>query len=146
MTTTVMRSRALSWPYSEMDDRFRLAALSTWRHSGGTRRPFFRPLGNTPGMRGQSIDPHPTFLPVPSPGTWPPLTPAGRSSFHFWSTAMTEAPPTGTPPERRRSALGWWGDRSIKTKILTNVGLAAVVAGTIGSLGMAGMSQAADDS
>jgi methyl-accepting chemotaxis protein len=59
---------------------------------------------------------------------------------------MTEALPTGTPPERRLSALGWWGDRSIKTKILTNVGLAAVVAGTIGSLGMAGMSQAADDS
>jgi methyl-accepting chemotaxis protein len=59
---------------------------------------------------------------------------------------MTADPgrPTGDQPSR--SPLSWWGDRSVKTKILTNVGLAAVVAGTIGTLGMFGMSKAADDS
>jgi len=53
------------------------------------------------------------------------------------------APSASAESPRTRS---WWGDRSVKTKILTNVGIAAVVAGSIGALGMSGMSQAADDS
>jgi methyl-accepting chemotaxis protein len=59
---------------------------------------------------------------------------------------MTAVPRPTTAVPRSRSVLTWWGDRSITAKILTNVGVAGVVAGTIGGLGMYGMSQASDDS
>ena len=49
---------------------------------------------------------------------------------------MTAVPRLATAVPRSRSVLTWWGDRSITAKILTNVGVAAVVAGTIGGLGM----------
>jgi hypothetical protein len=58
-------------------------------------------------------------------------------------TTVLRTPAEAAPS---RSLLRWWGDRSIKTKILANVGIAAVVAGSIGIVGMNGMSQAADDS
>src|SRR3954447_14690261 len=49
-------------------------------------------------------------------------------------------------PARTRPGLSWWGNRSVTTKILANVGVAAVVAGGIGVLGMVSMSKASDDS
>ena len=53
----------------------------------------------------------------------------------------------GAPaPARTRTGLTWWGNRSVTTKILANVGVAAAVAGGIGVLGMVGMNKAADDS
>jgi methyl-accepting chemotaxis protein len=51
-----------------------------------------------------------------------------------------------TAPFRGRAGLTWWGNRSVTTKILANVGVAAVVAGGIGVLGMVGMNKASDDS
>ena len=38
----------------------------------------------------------------------------------------------------------WWADRSVKTKVLSAVSVAAVVAGSIGVLGINGMSTAAE--
>jgi methyl-accepting chemotaxis protein len=51
-----------------------------------------------------------------------------------------------TDPAGPAHARAWWGNRSVTTKILSNVGVAAVVAGGIGVLGMVGMNKAADES
>jgi methyl-accepting chemotaxis protein len=56
----------------------------------------------------------------------------------------TAARPTNAP-ERSRSLLSYWADRSVKTKILSTVGLASMVGATIGGLSILGMSQAAAD-
>jgi methyl-accepting chemotaxis protein len=38
-----------------------------------------------------------------------------------------------------RARVAWWGDRGVKTKVLAAVGVAAVVAGTVGVLGISGL-------
>src|SRR4051794_40592918 len=48
-------------------------------------------------------------------------------------------------PARTRPGLSWWGNRSVTTKILANVGVAAAVAGGIGVLGMVNMDKASTD-
>ena len=57
---------------------------------------------------------------------------------------MTEAPPPGTTPGRAVSLTSWWGDRRIRTKVLAPVAVAAVVAGTIGVLGLSAMADTQD--
>jgi len=52
---------------------------------------------------------------------------------------------TSTAGTTSGSVLTHWADRSVKTKVLTAVSVTAVVAAGIGALGIAGMSQAADD-
>ena len=47
----------------------------------------------------------------------------------------------GTAEGRRAS---WWGDRTVKTKILTSVGVAGVVAASIGVLGLQSLGASAD--
>ena len=71
-----------------------------------------------------------------------PFVPTSRS------LAMTThpLPPVAARAASSRGPLAWWGNRSVATKILANVGVAAVVAGSIGVLGMVGMSKASDDS
>jgi methyl-accepting chemotaxis protein len=56
---------------------------------------------------------------------------------------VTSAP---DPAARSHSLLAFWGDRSVKTKVLSAVSAAAIVAGGIGLLGVSGMSSAADNS
>ena len=58
---------------------------------------------------------------------------------------MTAAASAPAPASPSRSPLSWWGDRSVKTKVLSTVALSSVVAGTIGTLSIVGMSQAAAD-
>ena len=59
---------------------------------------------------------------------------------------MNTAVRTTSSQGASRGALGWWGDRSVATKVLSTVAVGAVVAGTIGGFGMVGMAQAATDS
>ena len=73
--------------------------MSTWRHSDGVAVHSLDRQATRRKCGRNRFGSHPTFLPVPSPGTWPPLTPAGRSSFHFWSSAMTEHCPLAHAPD-----------------------------------------------
>ena len=57
---------------------------------------------------------------------------------------MTDAVPPATPPGRAVSLTGWWGDRRMRTKVVTPVAVAAVVAGSIGFLGLSAMSDTQD--
>ena len=55
------------------------------------------------------------------------------------TSADSTIPVTGTPPAR-----AWWGDRTVKTKILATVSVSAAVAGTVGVLGLQALGGAAD--
>ena len=57
---------------------------------------------------------------------------------------MTDALPTGTPPGRAVSLTTWWGDRRMRTKVVAPVAVAAVVAGSIGFLGLSAMADTQD--
>ena len=57
---------------------------------------------------------------------------------------MTDARPAVTPPARAVSLTTWWGDRRMRTKVLAPVAVAAVVAGSIGFLGLSAMSETQD--
>ncbi|SDF46383.1 methyl-accepting chemotaxis protein [Blastococcus fimeti] len=57
---------------------------------------------------------------------------------------MTSSARTATPT-RAGGGMSWWADRSVTVKILSTVGVASVVATTIGGLSIMGMSQAAAD-
>jgi methyl-accepting chemotaxis protein len=50
----------------------------------------------------------------------------------------TPVPPAGAP------ARHWWGDRSVKTKVLGTVALSAVVTGAVGFMGLQALGAAAD--
>ena len=58
------------------------------------------------------------------------------------ATKLTRAHTTPLDGAHSRS---WWGDRTVKTKVLTAVGTAAVVAAGVGAMGMASLSSAAAD-
>src|SRR5438270_10204344 len=54
------------------------------------------------------------------------------------TVASDAAPaPSGTSP------LSWWGDRGVRAKVLTAVGIGAVAASTIGVLGITALNSAA---
>ncbi|MGY2065848.1 methyl-accepting chemotaxis protein [Blastococcus sp. SYSU DS0619] len=63
------------------------------------------------------------------------------------AAARTTAPGGGRGPQpaagRSAGALTWWGDRSVKTKVLTTVSVAGVVAGAIGVLGLQALGSSA---
>jgi methyl-accepting chemotaxis protein len=54
-------------------------------------------------------------------------------------------PPSAGSANKPAHTRSWWGDRGVKVKVLTTVGVTAVVAAGIGVLGLTGMSHAADD-
>jgi methyl-accepting chemotaxis protein len=54
---------------------------------------------------------------------------------------MTAVPPPTTAAGSSRSLLTWWGDRRVRTKVLAPVAVAAVVASTIGVLGLQAVSE-----
>jgi methyl-accepting chemotaxis protein len=56
---------------------------------------------------------------------------------------MTAVPPVPTPIPSA-SPSSWWADRSVKTKVLSTVTVAAVAAGTIGVLGLSALGDSAD--
>ncbi len=58
------------------------------------------------------------------------------------TTSMTPVPPAGAPsPAGQRH---WWGDRSVKTKVLGTVAISAVITGTVGFMGLQALSSSAD--
>jgi methyl-accepting chemotaxis protein len=54
------------------------------------------------------------------------------------------APSVGTAADAARPSRALWGDRSLKTKVLSTVAVSAAVAGTIGVLGLSALGTAAD--
>src|SRR4051812_13936678 len=55
------------------------------------------------------------------------------------STAMSESAPSTSSPRKR----AWWGDRGVRTKTLTAIGAAAVVAAGVGVLGISALGKSA---
>ncbi|SDG13517.1 methyl-accepting chemotaxis protein, partial [Blastococcus aurantiacus] len=57
---------------------------------------------------------------------------------------MTTDVRTRTAPAASRVGLNWWGDRSVKVKVLSTVAVSAVITGTVGFMGLQALSSSAD--
>src|SRR3954454_9844300 len=68
--------------------------------------------------------------------------PPRRSSKE--SAAMSEMPTDQVPVAAPEPSRALWGDRSLKTKVLSTVAVSAAVAGTIGVLGLSALGTVAD--
>ena len=56
---------------------------------------------------------------------------------------MAAAPRTTASQDPTTAPTAWWGDRTVKAKILATVGVSAVVTATVGVLGIQALSSAA---
>ncbi|SEP30596.1 MCP four helix bundle domain-containing protein, partial [Trujillonella endophytica] len=57
---------------------------------------------------------------------------------------MTHSMTPPAPPGAAQSGPRWWGDRSVKTKVLGTVAVSAVVTGVVGFMGLQALGSAAD--
>src|SRR3954454_9484536 len=94
------------------------------------------PVPRTPGRRDLLGDRPSTAFPTPSPQ--PASGPRKEQIDMALSTSSGAAP--AAPGSPRAS---WWGDRGVRTKVLTAVGTAAAAAVAIGVLGLTSLDSAA---
>jgi hypothetical protein len=85
---------------------------------------------------------HPPVSNDMAPST--PSRPADGPIFEEHSHVPPHRRPGGGVPAATEQLRAWWGDRGVKTKVVAPVAVAAVVAGTIGVLGLQAMSATQD--